>query len=325
MSHRLIQRVLPRLLIVMLALILSRGALAADLPVKIALQWQPQSQFAGYYMALEQGYFRQAGLDVTLVHASVENTSKDMLASGRVQAATMMLADAMAADMPMVQLLQLFQQSNLALVAWKSSGVETPSDLNGKRISLWQDIFSLGINAFMRTHAISFEPVPQYRSIELFLRHGVAATSAMEYNELNRIYLAGVDRDQLTVFMMRDYDLGIPEDGLYAMRDWVTEFPAQATALKRATIKGWAYAREHPEQTLDVVLSRAKAAGVLTNRAHERHMLNTVLASIFVQDGSTLPGELSKASFDRAGQYLMQSGLIKRVPALETFVFSQQD
>jgi NitT/TauT family transport system substrate-binding protein len=156
-------------------------------PLKIALQWQVQSQFAGFYMALEQGYFQEAGLDVTLIHAGVKRPTAAMLADGSVQAGTMMLADAMVADLPVVLLLQLVQHSNLALVAWKGMGIEKPSDLNGQRVSLWKDSFSLAIDAFFLAHDLKPEILPQYRSIELFLQHGVAAASVMRYSPGNKI------------------------------------------------------------------------------------------------------------------------------------------
>lgn len=312
-------RRLMALLFITAILIVASSAQAA-FPVRIALQWQPQSQFAGYYMALKQRFYREAGLDVTLVHADIERSSAAMLADGSADAGSLMLADALVSARPIVQLAQWFQHSHLALVAWKDMGIEQPGDLDSRPVSLWQGSFSLAFEAFLQKYAVAPERIPQYGSIQLFLRRGVAATAAMEYNEINRLYLAGVDPDQLTVFRMRDHGLGLPEDGLYARTEWAKRYPGEARALAAATLKGWEYARDHPEETLDAVLAEATRGGVATNRAHERWMLKTVLASIFVPGAAAnASGQLDPALFARAVESLRAAGLIDRAPTLGDF------
>jgi NitT/TauT family transport system substrate-binding protein len=221
-----------------------------------------------------------------------------------------------------VHLLQLFQHSHLTLVAWKDKGVHTPADLDAQPVSLWQGSFSLVYEAFFHKHRTSPLRLPQYSSIQLFLRRGVAAAAAMEYNELNRLYLSGIDPEQLTVFRMRDEGLGLPEDGLYARADWARRHPQAAKALVQATLKGWKYARQHPEETLDTVLKQTERAGVVTNRAHERWMLNTVLASIFVAGAPTeAAGRLDRQAFERATKSLLDAGLIDTAPTFDAFRF----
>ena len=320
------------LLIVIFTALLCTSTAWAELPVRIALQWQPQSQFAGYYMALKQGYYREAGLDVTLLHADIANSAGAMLASGRAEAGSLMLADAIvsvaqvkkqdqAADaLPLVQLAQLFQYSHLTLVAWKDMGVNVPSDLDERPVSLWQGGFSLVFEAFLQKYGISPIRIPQYSSIQLFLKRGVAATAAMEYNEINHLYLSGIDLDRLTVFRMREHDLGLAEDGLYARTDWATQHPNAVRALTKATLKGWDYARQHQEETLDTVLERTQRSGVITNRPHERWMLKTVLAGIYVE-GAPLEavGHLDPDMYLRATRSLIKAGLIDHAPVITDF------
>lgn len=329
----------PRLLLtpsvslfVLLIVVFASSAWAA-LPVRLALQWQPQSQFAGYYMAQKKGFYREAGLTVTLLHGDIERSSRAMLADGSADAGSLMLADAIVAaqagaadtaatQVSLRQLSQLFQHSLLTLVAWKDMGIERPEDLNGRPVSLWQGSFSLAYEAFLRKHGASPVRIPQYGSVQLFLQRGVVAAAAMEYNELNRLYLAGIDADRLTVFRMRDFGLGMPEDGLYARADWAARHPQAARALSQATLRGWEYARQHPEETLDTVLELAEKAGVVTNRAHERWMLKTVLAAIFV-DGAApdAVGRIDPDMYARAVRSLREAGLIDAaaVPALADF------
>ena len=303
----------------------------AVLPVRVALQWLPQSQFAGYYMALKQGYYQDVGLEVSLLHADIENTAGAMLSSGRADAGSLMLADAIVASqpkrvgnaaeaLPLIQLAQFFQYSHLTLVAWKDMGIKAPGDLDGRPVSMWQGSFSLVFEAFFQKYAAAPERIPQSGSIQLFLRRGVAATAAMEYNEINRLYLSGIDPEQLTVFRMRDHGLGLAEDGLYARSGWAVQHPDAARALARATLKGWEYASQHSEETLNTVLEYAQRAGVATNRAHERWMLKTVLAGIFVEGApATAAGKLDPEMYSRATQSLIKAGLIEKAPVIDDF------
>lgn len=192
-------------------------------PILIALQWTPQSQFAGYYMAREQGIYRALGLEVQLVHVDAERNSLDMLRAGQVTLASANLSDALMAAVPgsdvtapeVAQVAQLVQRSNLLLVAWKDMGITQPSDLHGLRVSHWQGALSTVFEAFFAAHGISVNHVPQYASVSLFLRRGTAACAAMEYNEYHRIWQAGVDTGRLTTFVLRDMGFGFAEDGLY--------------------------------------------------------------------------------------------------------------
>lgn len=300
------------------------GAHAQDrglVPVRIALQWLPQSQFAGFYMARDQGYFREAGLDVQLLHAGPGPSSLDLLRDDKADVASMFLADAIAGwgkPLELVNIAQVNQRSSLMLVAWKAAGIEKPEDLNGRRVSIWSGVFSESFTVFFRRFGIDPVEVPQHRSVNLFLRRGVAACAAMEYNEYHLLYQAGVNLDELTVFRMRDYGLGFPEDGLYAPADFARLHPEACRAVREATIKGWQYAREQPEEAIDAVIVESRRAGVPANRSHSRWMLTHVLESIFPADA--VPGRLERAAFETAAGVLREAGEVDHVPPYDQFV-----
>lgn len=305
--------------------------------LRIALQWRPQSQFAGYYLARDKGIYRASGLDVRLIHADTERASLAMLAEGSVELATAFLADGIIAalttptgemasgsDVPpapaLVQIAQFMQVSNLLLIAWKDMGVEQAADLDGLRISHWRGSFSIAFDALFKTNGITPIRVPQYDSIHLFLKRGVAACAAMRYNEDHRIWQAGVENDRLTRFVMRDHGYDFPEDGLYVRADWLREHRETARAVREATLAGWAYAREHPEEALDLVLAEAAAAGVPANRPHERWMLDHILAGIFLPGEPTArAGTLDPAAFERTASALVAAGFLSRAPAFDAF------
>jgi NitT/TauT family transport system substrate-binding protein len=291
-------------------------------PVRLVLQWLPQSQFAGFYMALDQGFYREAGLDVTLIHAGPGPSSLDFLVDGRADFATLFLSDAIVHSgnsVPLVQVVQLMQRSNLMLVAWKDMGIEQPGDLDGKRISCWTGPFSGAFTAFFQQHGVHPVLRPQNHSVNLFLDRGVAVCAAMAYNEYHRIYQAGIDYEQLTVFMMRDYDLGFPEDGIYTTAEMAAQYPERCRALRQATLAGWEYARRHPEAAITAVLRESKLSSVPVNRAHSRWMLEHVLLSIFPPDDGGTPGCLDRRTYLRTADTLTSAGLTDHAPSFEAF------
>jgi NitT/TauT family transport system substrate-binding protein len=303
--------------------------------VRIALQWRPQSQFAGFYMAQQQGFYADAGARVSLVHANAVDSSLDWLEAGKVELATAFLADAMVAaagadamhlngtqaDVRPVLIGQLVWRSNLMLVAWKDDGITHLQDLDGRRVSLMSGPFSAAVRALLAERQIQPELVPQYGTVNLFLHRGVSACAAMEYNELHRLWQAGVDRDRLTVFSLRNLGFDIPEDGLYARSDWLADHDELAQRLLQATLKGWDYARKHPEQALDLVLAEAERARVPANRPHERWMLEHMLASIFPDrsDSRSARGHLSTSAFATTAKALIAAGLMDEAPPFAVF------
>ena len=291
-------------------------------PVRIALQWLPQSQFAGYYMASELGYYRQAGLDVTLLHAGPGPSSLDYLVNDQADFSTMFLGDAIVyarEPIALAQVAQFAQRSNLMLIGWKEMGINSPADLDGKRISYWPGTFSITFTAFFRQHGIEPHVLPQHHSVNLFLNRGVAACAAMYYNEYHRIYQAGHDYDQLTLFLMRDYGLGFPEDGLYTRAETAARYPDVSIALRQATLAGWEYARKHPEEALDAVIRASRQAGVPANRPHSRWMLEHVLASIFPPEADVVPGLLNADGYKQTVQSLVEAGLVDHILSLDQF------
>lgn len=294
--------------------------------VKMALQWKPQGQFAGYYMARDKGFYEGAGVAVTILHADADHNSMQMLKDGVADIATAFLSDGMIAYPEVVQIAQIVQRSNLMLVAWKKRGVSRPSDLVGKQVSYWKGAFSTAFDAFFDLHQIQVVPIPQYYSITLFLKEGVDACAAMEYNEFHQVWQAGIDADRIKTFLLRDYGLDFPEDGMYAEKQWAERNRDAAIALREATLAGWRYAREHPEEALDVVLKEARKAGVPANRPHERWMLGHILDSIFMAGKpDDHAGRLGLKAFENTVTILASAGFLPSLPEFSTFAPFQEE
>jgi len=293
---------------------------ASRTALKLALQWRPQSQFAGYYMARNKGLYRAAGLNVTLLHGNAKQGALDMLADGRADLATALLVDGVVNAPQLGLVMQVIRRSNLMLIGWKDQGIVDVASLDQRRISHGNDGAALAFAAFFARHNVRPLVIPQYYSIKLFLQGGVAACSAMEYSEYHLLAQAGIDADRVTTFLMRDYGLGFPEDGLYARSEWIASHRETALALRRATLAGWEYARDHREETLDVVIAEAQRAQLPVNRPHERWMLRHVLDSIFVAgERPESVATLRRAEFESTAQALLGAGFISELPSFSRF------
>ncbi len=306
------------LIAVLLATVTGAGASkagpGAPLPIRLILQWAHQAQFAGYYVALDKGFYSARGLDVSLLPGGPGRAPAALLGEGEAEAGTIWLTDALVArdhGVPLVQLAQIVNRSNLMLVAWKNKGIGGLGDLEGRRVSLWGSPLDAPFDGLFRARGLHVQRVPQYDSVNLFLRGGVDACSGMSYNEANRIYEAGVDSGEVTAFALRDLGFGFPEDGLYCLEPYFKAHRQECEALAAATMEGWREAARDPEGALRLVMRYARSSHVPANEAHMRWMLATILPSILPAPGDPWTfGHLSGDDYARAVDLLKGQGLI---------------
>ncbi len=284
-------------------------------------QWKHQAQFAGFYAALEKGFFQSRGLEVVMLEGGPAQPAVRLLAEGRADFGTMFLADAIRArarGTPLVNIAQLVQRSSLMLVARESSGIRSPADLNGRKVSLWTD-FRVQPEALFRRFGVAPIIINQGSTINLFLRGGVDAASAMWYNEYHLLLNAGLDAGELTVFFYDDYGLNFPEDGIYCLEQTLRERPEACRAFVQASLEGWRYAFAHPEQALDLVMRCMSAGDYAANRAHQSWMLARMRDIILPAGNPAALGELRLEDFQRVAGALQSSGMIQAAPAWTNF------
>jgi NitT/TauT family transport system substrate-binding protein len=291
-------------------------------------QWHPQAQFAGYYVAYEKGFYQRHGLDVKILKGGPDRPPSELLARGRADFGTMFLTTGIiqrSRGEKLVNLAQIVQRSALMLVAKKTSGINTPADLNGKKVGLWGEDFQGQPQAFFRKYGLKVRVVPQSATLNLFLRGGVDAASAMWYNEYHLILNTGVNPQELTTFMLADYGLNFPEDGIYCREDQVRDHPERCRRFVRASLEGWRYAFQHPQEALDIVMKYVEAANVPTDRVHQKWMLER-MRDIIEPPGTDAPwGILRQADYQRVAEELQESGLIQQIPAFSQFFFNCVD
>lgn len=261
--------------------------------IKLQLQWLPQAQFAGYYAALDQGYFEEEGFDsVEIIPSGGDIVPQDALANGDVDFAVAwvpkVLGTLEATGVELTNVAQVFQKSGTLQVSFKGDGVESVSDFEGKRIGSWGFGNEWEIFAAMAAEGLDASTVSittQDFSMNALLDGDVDAAQAMTYNEWAQI-LEVVNPATGELYQPEDFDVVSYEDTEGAMLQdalWADtarlDDPAYADATVRflkAVTKGWIYARDFPEETAAIVYDAATNAEAAfpVGPTHQLWMMN---------------------------------------------------
>jgi NitT/TauT family transport system substrate-binding protein len=282
--------------------------------------WIPQAQFAGPFVAADKGIYREHGLDVVVLEGGPRRPVGKWLQSGEAVMASHFLSSALKLreeGLPLVNLAQITQRSALLLVARKARGIRTVPDLDGKKVSVWTD-FTAQPQALFRKYELNVRTIPQGPTINVFMRDGVDAVSAMWYNEYHLFLNSGLNEDELTVFFYDQHGLNFPEDGLYCLEATWRRYPEVCRQFVAATFEAWRYVFEHPTEALDIVLRRTDAARTGTNRSHQRWMLQR-MRDLIQPDAARPMGELTREAYAQVVRALEESGELKAAPAFEAF------
>ena len=285
---------------------------AAD-DVKLQLQWVTQAQFAGYYVALDKGFYAAEDLNVTILPGGPDIAPPQVLAGGGADAMLNWMPSALAArekGLPVVNIAQPFKSSGLMLTCWKDTGIKTPADFKGKTIGVWFYGNEYPFLSWMSQEGISTEGgdngvtvLRQGFNVDPLLQRQADCISTMTYNEFGQVLDAGVSEDELVTFKYEDQGVATLEDGIYALEDNLKDpaFADKMVRFVRASMKGWKYAEANPGEAANIVLDNDESGA--QTEAHQVRMMGEIAK---LTAGSN--GTLDPADYERTVATLMAGG-----------------
>ena len=275
-------------------------------------QWTPQSQFAGYYAALENGYYTEAGLDVSIVHPTQSYSSMNMLKDGTSDIITSELIPAMVAtdkEIRLVNLLQTTQHTTLVLIS-HDKDIRQMSDLAGRRIGTWKVGFSEIPYIIDKEHNLGIEWVKFTNPLNIYISRAIDATLGKSYNERILFSMSGITPGSILRFSEMGYDY--PEDGLYVSERFYKKHPEQCRKFAEASRKGWEWVRNNRKEAVDIVMKYVKEANVSTNIYVQKWMLEEVLEMQEDVKGETPSFSLNANAFYWLNDVLLKHGYISK-------------
>ena len=285
-------------LVAMLGLSLATAAQAAD-KVTLQLKWVAQAQFAGYYVAKDKGYYKDAGLDVTINAGGPDVAPPLVIAGGGADVVIDWMPSALASrerGVPLVNIAQPFKRSGLELTCRAETGIKTPADLKGKTLGVWFSGNEYPFLAWMAKLGYKTDGslggvtvVKQGFNVDLLLQKRADCISIMTYNEYWQVIDAGYQPSQLVIFKYEDQGVATLEDGLYVIESKLKN-PAFVTSMAKfaqASMRGWSYARHNPDDATKVVLAN-DLTGAQTER-RQRRMLGEIAKLLDTGDGKLDP------------------------------------
>jgi len=295
-----------------LALMVATAAHAAD-EVKLQLQWVTQAQFAGYYVALDKGYYSAEDLDVTILPGGPDIAPPQVLAGGGADVMLNWMPSALAArekGLPVVNIAQPFKTSGLMLTCWKDTGIKSPADFKGKTIGVWFYGNEYPFLSWMSQEGISTDGgadgvtvLRQGFNVDPLLQRQADCISTMTYNEYGQVLDAGVSEDELVTFKYENQGVATLEDGIYALEENLSDpaFVDKMVRFVRASMKGWKYAEANPTEAAGIVLDNDESGA--QTEAHQVRMMAEIAKLTAGSNGS-----LDPADFDRTVATLMAGG-----------------
>jgi NitT/TauT family transport system substrate-binding protein len=281
--------------------------------VKLQLQWVTQAQFAGYYVALDKGFYEEEGLNVTIMPGGPDIAPPQVLAGGGADVMLNWMPSALAArekGLAVVNIAQPFKSSGLMLTCWKDSGITSPADFKGKTIGVWFFGNEYPFLSWMSQEGISTDGgedgvtvLKQGFNVDPLLQKQADCISTMTYNEYGQVLDAGVNPDDLVTFKYEDQGVATLEDGIYALEENLADpdFKAKMVKFVRASMKGWKYAEANPDEAADIVLENDESGA--QTESHQKRMMGEIAK---LTAGSN--GALDEADFDRTVATLLAGG-----------------
>ncbi len=278
--------------------------------------WLPQGQFAGLYVAQAKGFYEEEGLDVEILPGGTDVTSEDQVANGIAQIGVSFYSSVLTyqdGGADFVNVFQTFKNSPQYLVAKAKSGIKSGADIAGKKVGSWFGGREYEFYALADKYNIDkdkdIEWVQQDYTLDQFNNDEIDVASAMSYNEY-LLLLQDYAESDLNVIDMNKEEVALLEDCLFVNREWAEANKDTLVKFLRATIRGWQYTAEHPEEAGKIVYEIGQSA----TEDHQIAMTKKVIETAVIPEGSDAGhiGELDTARIQRTIDLGYSTGLISK-------------
>ncbi|SFD52426.1 ABC transporter substrate-binding protein [Roseivivax sediminis] len=305
-----------------LTLGLALPAAAQDMDeVVLQLKWVTQAQFAGYYVAEDQGFYEDENLDVTIKPGGPDIAPEQVIAGGGADVIVTWMAAGLAArerGVPLVNIAQPFATGGLQLTCLKETGVESPEDFPGRTLGVWFFGNEYPFYAWMAQLGIDTDGadedgvtvLKQAFNVDPLLQGQADCISTMTYNEYGQILDAGYTEEELVNFNYLEEGVGMLEDGLYVLEEDLEDeaFRDRMERFVRASMKGWKWAEENPEEAAQIVVDNDMTGAQTLD--HQVYMMGEVAKLTEGSDGS-----LDEADYRQTVETLL-SAISEENPAI---------
>ncbi|MDB4190806.1 ABC transporter substrate-binding protein [Amylibacter sp.] len=295
------------------AFMLSAHVVQADDDVTLQLKWVTQAQFAGYYVALDKGFYKDEGLNVTIKPGGPDVAPAQVIAGGGADVVLDWMPSALASrekGLDLVNIAQPFKSSGMWLTCRKDAGISSPADFADKTLGVWfygnefpflSWMSKLGLKTDGSDGGVTV--LKQGFNVDPILQGQAACVSTMSYNEYWQVIDAGLSADDLVVFKYEDEGVSTLEDGMYVLGENLKDaaFKDKMVRFVRASMKGWKYAENNVNEAADIVLDN-DASGAQTEK-HQRRMMSEVSK---LTAGSN--GALDSMDYERTVESLLNGG-----------------
>lgn len=283
-------------------------------------QWTAQAQFAGYYVAQEKGFYKEAGLNVEIVHPSLTQPAMKRIQNKESHATTLQLSQALEIVDGGIELVNILQTSmNNALTIVSRRGVN-PLTQKGARVGIWASGASQLALCVNKKENLGYEWVPFASNVNLFVAGAIDATVAMSYNEYYQLVQTGLPMDEKCVYRLSEHGYNFQEDGLYVTREYYDKHRDQAKKFAQASRKGWEWAAAHPEETLDIVMKYVQDNHIITNKTLQKLMLEEILRLQVDRDSGKREFRLRPDMVKKLNQLLLECNMLKHEITYEQLI-----
>ena len=304
----------------MLAMISAEREPVTEDVINIHFHSLPKAEFAGFIIALEKGFYSEAGLpSVNLQWPDSPDNPYAFSLNARTPFCVKSLSLTIEPDTEhdVIRIAQLFQRSDLAIIARADSGIEELSDLKNKIFQSSDGDALINLNMFLAEMNITPRGVYPLGQNPTPLLNGLVDACIMDYfDQYNTLLQRAVRPEELRIFRLYEYGLGLPSLGINTLPLYWQNNERTCQAVVEATLKGYYYAFTHQEETLDRVMAYMERHKTLTNRSHQAWMLEQIYQAFTYRVGPDPRqwGYLSEDDYARAADYLLGTNAKNRPP-----------